>query len=35
MQPQRSEQDKANEYRPQGVYLMVHDQGGTEFNAVL
>ena len=35
MQLRRSEQDKANEYRPQGVYTEVHNQGGTEFNAIL
>ena len=35
MQLRRSEQDKANEYCPQGVYTEVHNQGGTEFNAVL
>jgi len=33
--PLRSKQDKEREYRPQGVYNEVHDQGGTERDAVL
>ena len=35
MQLRRYEQDKANEYQLQGVYIDVHNQSGTEFNAVL
>ena len=31
----RNKQDKANKYRPKGVYYIVNDRGGTEFNAVL
>ena len=33
--PFRREQDAKREYRPQGVYTDVHDQGGTERDKVL